>query len=210
MDKGKDGVIWRSEEDRKMAHIMIIKDGQSRTKHTPTGVIVDTKPFVISKRFVNQAWHIGNLNNLRNIGEIDLSFLENGRSKKIDLPKRMLERLRNYLSRKVYITDKYDCADFAHEMNGVEFTHADYDPEKWVTISYYGNLKPGDTIAMKQKSNSNPKHYDHFAIYLGDDLYLSKHGSIGPLIVTGLEEMKKLFESDTVYQVTPKTQFVTK
>lgn len=210
MDKGKDGLIWRTEEDKKTTHIFIIKDQKGTAKHKPTGVVVETKPLVISKRYVNQAWHIGNLQNLRNIGEIDLSLIENGRSERINLPKPMLDRLRDYLARKVDITEKYDCADFAHELNGVEYEHANYDPEKWEYINYYSILKPGDTILMKKSSDTNPKNFDHFAIYLDDGLFLSKHGNIGPLIVTGLEEMKTLFESDSVFQIRPKTQFVTK
>ena len=44
----------------------------------------------------------------------------------------------------------------------------------------------------------------HYAVYLGQGLYISKFGYIGPLIVTSLEAMKYAYDADQIWIIRPR------
>lgn len=82
-------------------------------------------------------------------------------------------------------------------MNGVDYLFGKFDNQKWVVEKLdVSSLKIGDTIIIGRDRQT----LTHFAIYIGEGLYLSKFGSSGPLIVTDIPAMKIGFGGDEVFK----------
>jgi cell wall-associated NlpC family hydrolase len=66
------------------------------------------------------------------------------------------------------------------------------------------NLQTGDTLFISESSNPENYKATHFAIYLGKNLYISKFGPSGKLIVTDMDNMMKGFGGNYIFKMTPK------
>jgi hypothetical protein len=110
-----------------------------------------------------------------------ISFCEESESKckAIFLPKRIEENIQKLLTE--YPKANWNCEAFVKAAHG-DFSMADldsyrqlpyFDEAVWTKISDTEVLKPGDVLYLS--SSVNKKKY-HFALYMGDDLYLSKFG----------------------------------
>lgn len=123
----------------------------------------------------------------------------------------MLDRITKFISSGLNSLGKdHDCASFAHAANGISYTFADFDPNKWNFSSFSdSDIKAGDTILITGEPEITSQDFKHFAIYLADGLYLSKFGETGNLIVNDLPSLKKLFDGDNIHLAAPKPEFVT-
>ncbi|MBP9757179.1 MAG: hypothetical protein KBD06_01105 [Candidatus Pacebacteria bacterium] len=140
---------------------------------------------------------------------------ENG-TKTIELPDGMLDRIAEYLrSDALDIKNDFDCGAFAHFVNNVPHVVEKFDTALWSVYSLKNEtvLHPGDTVITVDgdgKTVVRGQDIKHFAIYLGDGLYISKFGTVGPLIVTTLEEMKKGFGDPkarkSAFQIVPNKE----
>lgn len=147
------------------------------------------------------------LKDLSQTRAISITLREKDEEKEVELPEDMLQRMASYLAEKNSTNGngKFDCASFAHAVNGVPYEYTKYDPSKWNQSNFSSNdMSAGDTIAIVDTEAPYANQYTHFVIYLGDGLYISKFGSSGPLIVSDVDEMKKGFHGDTVYKLEPK------
>ena len=126
---------------------------------------------------------------------------------RITLPEKMLERIAQYIREESKSPLKdFDCSSFVHFVADVPHEFAHFDAEKWnITPLDESALKAGD-IAMIVDTD-NPASFEtskimHLAIYLGSNLYISKFGDSGKLIIANMEEMKKGFNGNHGYQIT--------
>lgn len=126
---------------------------------------------------------------------------EKGDSECILLP----DSMQNQLIR--YFTDgkpdgDFDCFSFAHFVLNVPYEFAFFRREKWELTLLAGNdiedLRYGDSVLISHDESGDPDKLSHFAVYIGKNLFISKFGSAGRLIVTDIENMKKLFGGSKV------------
>ncbi|KKR69735.1 MAG: hypothetical protein UU12_C0038G0012, partial [Candidatus Woesebacteria bacterium GW2011_GWA2_40_7b] len=141
------------------------------------------------------------LKDLSQTRAISITLREKDEEKDVELPEDMLQNMANYLANKNNITGHFDCASFAHAANGIQYESPNYNPSNWIQSEFDGNINPGETVIIEDKDK--PNMFNHFAIYLGDDLYISKFGGAGPLIVSDLDAMKKGFDGDSVFKLKP-------
>lgn len=133
--------------------------------------------------------------------QVEIRLRMSRKTVSINLSEEMNQRIVSYLRAGGPPSSPFDCNCFAHYMNGVGYIFGKFYNDKWVISTFEGNrsLKPGDTILI----GKNGDDFSHLAIYLGHDLYLSKFGSIGPLLVTTLPAMILNFEAKRVVKITP-------
>lgn len=98
-----------------------------------------------------------------------------------------------------------DCIGFAHAVGGVPYVFEEFDKRNWaiLKVDVRANiLKNGDVIALTKDTELDEPL--HFAIYLGEDLFISKYGPDGKLIVTTLEAMEEVFRPEHVLLIKPR------
>lgn len=85
-----------------------------------------------------------------------------------------------------------NCASFISKIK--EDFQADFKlfEDEWLLIENQ-SLYPGDVAALGEDGNCNKAI--HYAIYLGEDLYLSRYNMTGILVVASLKEMEDDFHS---------------
>ena len=111
---------------------------------------------------------------------------ENGSFKEISLPKEVEERIVIFLDHHPGQAT-YDCGDFVAVATGCRV----YETRD-ISLNY--KAAPGDPVYM---SSSETKGI-HLAINLSEELYLSKYGYGGPLLVSTLPEMMEFYKADRV------------
>jgi hypothetical protein len=114
--------------------------------------------------------------------------------KEIKLPNDMNKKILQYL--KIDTTcEEYDCWHF---FKCVFFDKQTVDKSRvcFTALNPNDEIKPGDGIAIV--NSSGPKHW---AIALGDDLYISKFGIGGGICMTSIQQMLKYFGCNCVYKI---------
>ncbi len=121
------------------------------------------------------------------------------------LPAEMSSNLINFFKLfKPTSKSKYSCINFAYEMA--------YGRGKIVNDSNPGNfdessssafsedkLIPGDIVRLNKADK-----FRHYAIFIGQNYYLSLFGKVGPLVISTLDVCKKSFDADRCVQVFKK------
>jgi hypothetical protein len=129
------------------------------------------------------------------------------------LSEEMYKKLAEFLKISKDLPKNFDCGSFAKLLNLLEYNidsgYAEkYDVNKFdiqrldkITIK---ELNPGDTIFLSLSTNPANYMFKHFAIYIGKDLYISKFGGAGKLIVTDLVNMANGFGGVYVFKISAK------
>lgn len=118
----------------------------------------------------------------------DLDIVLNG--KQVLLSRGIRENILKFLiNRKAFDNSAFDCGEFVRYINArnpvedITFKIKETMPES-------ENWRVGDCILL---ANKDPDVAIHYAIYLGDDTYLSMAGENGPLVVSNFAAMKKYY-----------------
>ncbi|KGP62472.1 hypothetical protein EP47_14500 [Legionella norrlandica] len=95
----------------------------------------------------------------------------------------------------------YSCIDFVNELGygrGII-------PSATVNIHSGDGSKKNPEFHLNEFAAITDKEgkYVHFALSLGEDKFLSLFGSVGPLMVTSMNEMMKLFGGNACYKISP-------
>ena len=152
------------------------------------------------------------LSNLSRTSSIQVLMRAEQGLKDMCLPPQILDNIAKFIrENSKNKKEEFDCVSFVHFVNDMPYERGHFNPLYW-DISFLSddnNLKSGDTIFIaspQNPANFNAKEITHFAIYLGDELYLSKGGSAGPMIVTTLEEMKHGYKGMYPFIAKPKKE----
>lgn len=131
----------------------------------------------------------------------------NHNERTLDLPVKMKQRFIDYFRHSS--EPAYNCYGYVLHLNDWQDTglnEMDFDRR---LVEGVNDLKSGDTIAITQKSTNGGRMPMHYAIYLGDGLFLSKMGAGGRIIVNSFETMKFLYMTEIFLEViTPKVNFL--
>jgi len=113
-------------------------------------------------------------------------------------PLDMSARLIEYLS--ISPLKGFDCYCFGHFLNSLSYRFSFSPLSKWEECIFDEDLlKTGDSIAIFTIKDGSINEFNHFAIYIGNGLYLSKGGPKGPLVVCDIDIMKSAFGGNQVY-----------
>lgn len=170
----------------------------------------EVKLLNLGRSQIDKPYSYYRLSNLSRTDSVQVLMRTDQGLKNIHLPEQMLSNIARFIREDSKPREeRFDCGSFAHFINDIPYQFSNYRAESWDMrlLNDENNLKPGDTIALTKTDNPNDfsdGDITHFAIYLGDSLYLSKFGSKGKLIVANLEEMKKGFGGDYFFQANPK------
>lgn len=100
-------------------------------------------------------------------------------------------------------TDKHNCKGFCYFIYQKEDSLEAPVKKIWNRKPFNKKtILPGEIIAFYQKKYDS---YSHWALYLGEGIYLSKYGNTG-IKVDSLERLKKFYEADTIFQMRSKTK----
>jgi hypothetical protein len=160
------------------------------------------------KWFINDVKQKIEISNVDNLKKIIMTKKTNGIEDIIELPNEYSKRLFDYfmldVSHNESIYNGFDCYAFASSIGNVKYypLSPGFD---------YKDAPPsiGDIVVLTNGSNL-PESIMHWAIYLGDNQYLSKFGKTGEgtsslITVMDLEGMKFLYESNLTFTAIPKT-----
>ena len=206
MTEGHEGGATISEQPR-ITKLIIEKDKNLSAKNASSKQIFKVKGVSLLRGDSNRrGYDYYKLKDLAETRAISITLREKDETKDVEMPEDMLDRMADYLSNmnSTNGNGRFDCVSFVQAVNGIPYEYTKYDPSKWNQSNFNGDVKVGDTIAIVDSDAPQANQYTHFAIYLGDGLYISKFGFSGPLIVSDVDEMKKGFHGDTVYKLEPK------
>lgn len=150
------------------------------------------------------------LDNLSRTKRVQVLMRNEGGLKEVPLPEEMLEKLAEYLRSSLNKSpEEFDCAAFVNYMHGIPYTPGSFEPGRWdiVPLSVDMALHIGEIVFIADTQGqtlTNALQIQHYAIYIGDDLYLSQFGIGMKLIVASLEEMKKGYACDSAFLLLPR------
>jgi len=189
---------------------LIIEREDVTAENSSSQQCFNVKSLDLGRSKINKPYNYYCLSNLSRTDSIQVLMRNDQGLKNIHLPEQMLSNIARFIREDSKPREeRFDCASFVHFVNDVPYQFGNCQAKNWNMrlLSDENNLKPGDTIAIAKIDNPNnfsDEDITHFAIYLGDSLYLSKFGSKGKLIVANLEEMKKGFGGEYFFQANPK------
>lgn len=135
--------------------------------------------------------------------KVDIFFSKNNVTTR--LPEPMCSNLVNLL--KIYkpvLNPNYCCINFVYEM---QYGRGSFPSDDSPTYFYYYQspandfsedmLSCADVVRLFDASYDN----DHYAIYLGENYYISKFGNVGPLLISTLDQAKQSYHSTQVARI---------
>jgi hypothetical protein len=191
------------------------------SKHNTTRIKVSTNltgiaennssgsKFNISTILLARPWKIRSIsyyetNNLYDVNNISIEI--DGRI--IDFPEKMKEKLAYYMREQHIIKDYFDCVSFVHLLNSIDYANKGFYTHRFIIENIddknSNNLKAGDTVFISKSTNPENYQATHFAVCIGENLYISKFGSSGKLIVTDIDNMMKGFGGNYIFKMIPK------
>lgn len=194
------------ERAERMTKLYILKS-ELTAQHKTIGLESKARSLGLSRNQDRMLFSYYKLSNLSGTKKLEVLMESDHGIEKVELPERMLDNIARFLRedskpRK----EDFDCASFAHFVNDLPYEIGAYDPDAWKfeRLESEKQLKAGDTVFIT-RSEDNWKTIDiaHAAIYLNKGLYISKFGVSGKLVVTTLEEMKKMFDGQYAVQAIP-------
>ena len=153
-----------------------------------------------------EARHIAHRRPRCSDGDLNLPFLmllqtTPEQLKEIVLPEPMPHRLQRYF-RCGPLQQPYDCESFVYDMNGAPYHYKtnqwsdDWDlyaiPADWQKDP--GCLPSGSTVLLATTRPDGPNtaiYPHHFAIHLIDGIFISKCGTLGPVVATDMPNLQK-------------------
>lgn len=119
---------------------------------------------------------------------LDLAIMLNG--KQVPLSRGIRENILKFLTnRSSFDNAAFDCGEFIRYINARNPVD-DITFEIQESIPGSKSWRIGDCILL---ANKNPDIAIHYAIYLGDDTYLSMAGENGPLVTSSFSAMKEYY-----------------
>lgn len=148
------------------------------------------------------------LHDLSNTHSVGIYMQDELARRSIDLEPKQLDRMATYLRVNPSQDQQFDCASFVHYVNDVPYQFGHFKPDAWQISSYMNDndISTGETILITKKpylSEAKADDITHFAIYLGDGVYLSKFGVSGKLIAATLPEMQRGFGGEHIFRLKP-------
>jgi hypothetical protein len=152
--------------------------------------------------------------NLRNINNIELYRRDfSWKLNKILISNIQLNRLAKYIANEHQLekTDLwswkfFDCASFAYFMKWIKYINNVFEPSEFKKLNFNKEkLEIWDMVYTWKRESFIRKLFSrticesHFMIYLWEWLYISKFWASGRLIITDLEEYKKIYPYDFIY-----------
>jgi hypothetical protein len=119
------------------------------------------------------------------------------------LPESLAERFADYL-RRPPVADRFDCISFVHDLFDAPYVYdAGFKLSDWKWRSFHeiSDLKIGEVLILSAPGNPKER-VTHTAIYLGEDLFLSRAGNGGAIMVAPLDVMKVLWGGEPKYVCT--------
>ncbi|MCX6991400.1 MAG: hypothetical protein NTX49_10145 [Chlamydiae bacterium] len=177
-------------------------------KEQASGTITPGDPHlqVSSARVVRKGDEIvadvrGALGDVRLVKDFSLcQEIPGGRCETVSLPKEIRRNIVSFLQDVDKHHREWNCSDFVKGAHGHPYKHQHFDFGEWDARPLStSRAVSGDVVQIGSNSNI------HFAIYLRDDLYLSKLGDKGGFVISSLEEMTRAYQSDKVVLLRPKT-----
>lgn len=107
-----------------------------------------------------------------------------------DAASKWYERLIEFILTRPDTKVRYDCNCFASYVAGISFRYGDFQLDRWVNIPWHNDLVAGQIVLIYDSE----QEVKHFAVYLGDDLYISKLG-LGEITVTTLDQLLQFYDS---------------
>jgi hypothetical protein len=190
--------------------VLIIRDKPLVTSHTA----VSHRPFKTCAMNVanpggGNAYDYYSFSSIGNLRSLQLVFFDGKEGfKDISLPNEMKERLASFLRDKNRNLKEMDCGLFAFYVNGLSLENVNGDAGNFWDYSQMNNEKklvPGSTVALTVAEGIGRYKSTHYAVYLGEHLYISKGGNNYDLIVTDIENMRTVYGSDTIFVLKPKS-----
>jgi hypothetical protein len=186
-----------------------VERGLVSARKIDSGQEFAVRNMTLGRREISGEFSYYQLKDLSNTKKVELLIRDAEGAKRVGLPIAMLDRLGEYLRTERDLTDyNMDCSAFAHLLNDIPHQFAKFDPNRWdlLLLSNEDDLKIGDTVLLSTGESALGSEIVHFAIYIGDGLYISKFGTSGSLITTTLEEMRKGFGGEFLFKGTPKQE----
>lgn len=147
------------------------------------------------------------LNNINNLKRVIITIKTNDKEKKVKIPMSISERLLDYFKLGVNLNPEkfkgFDCYAFVSFLANVR-----YNP-KCPDFEYYEKSpRKGDIVGLANNHNL-PDSIQHWALYLGNNQYISKFGKTGEgaeclVHILTLEGMNTLYDCEFLYVATPK------
>lgn len=127
--------------------------------------------------------------------------------KTIQLPQPLEKKLLSYLTFGP-ASQPFDCGSFVHYLYGISYIPGEFEKSLWQAnlLRDESELKPGEVVAVSERDIADRRSIVHFALALGDGLYLSKFGTLGSLIVTDLSALQHTFEGEYVFTLKARGQ----
>lgn len=149
------------------------------------------------------------ISNAHRLNKVVVTKKVNGKEEIIDLPDKYPQRLMNYFNLDISHNEKeykgFDCYAFASLVSNVKYYPLKPDFE------YQDKLPSQGDIVVLSNGKNLPESIMHWAIFLGDNQYLSKFGRTGEgasslLTIMDLEGMKKLYDCNLSFVAIPKQE----
>ncbi|MGI8788889.1 MAG: hypothetical protein ACR2HG_14195 [Pyrinomonadaceae bacterium] len=161
------------------------------------------------KWILNDSFKKIELSNADKLKKVIITKKINGNEEKINLPDKYSERILDYFNADVSHNPEkfrgFDCYAFVSLIANVKYfpLSPDFEYKK-------GNANVGDIVVLANKNNL-PNAIMHWALVLGDNLFLSKFGRSGEgtqslVEVMDLQGMMKLYNCELIYTAIPKFQ----
>lgn len=184
---------------------LVIEKDNIAASNSENGLAMQVRDLTIGGGQVDGHFSYYRLSNLSRTDNIQVLMRTGSGLKNISLPEKMLSNIAKYIQGEHNRKEDTDCAYFVHYAKGIPYKFGHFKTKSW-NINLLSNedaLNPGDIIIIAQ--TENPVQFTnhditHFAIYLGDSLYLSQGGKNQKLIVASVEEMKKGFGGNNFYK----------
>lgn len=139
---------------------------------------------------------------------------EGGKRFAIDLPSTMKTRLVEYIRNggpprtlldgtgEVRSECRFDCNSFVHFVTGVPYEYGKFSTDQWILsrIDHQNPIQLGDVILI----GYGDREINHVAINIGDDLFISKFGASGPVLVTDLTTLQMAYGGLGLLSAKPK------
>lgn len=196
-------------KESKLPTRFIIDAGKNiRGKNESTGAEFNLKDITLGRQVLDGGFSYYKLKNLRGTRSVEILLRSPDQIERVPFSENQLERIADFIRTETELERDFDCNAFVHKVHNIPHARGVFDPDKWnvTRLEKEDGLMPTDTICISHDPTIEygRSRITHFAIFLGNGLYLSKFGTSGRLIATTLEEMKKGFGGDFVFLVTPK------
>lgn len=202
---GHEGVPESKREIPPVTRFIIDVSRTVGAKNVESGEVSEIYDIGMSRNDADASASYYSLSDLSRTGQLDILIRSGDGTKRIDLPEDMIGRIATFIREDHAREGSFDCTSFIHFVNGIRYEFGRFIPEKWDMSPFDERAAvPGDSVMTAK----DPEHsvVAHFALYLGEGLYLSKFGVIGKLAVTTLENMRKAFPGEYMFHIRPNEE----